>query len=161
MRNHRYREANKGTHIGSQSSVAAQHKDHVELTRERRHDLNDPRVLGASDALNRHQKRHLVFRGERLERVGHAIEAHRPLSLEQLTLPSQFAAGVGNALRHLLAARAGDGAGGQGSLVEGLWAEGVAVGKGCLLARDGTHADALIDREAARLHDAFVEAPGL
>ncbi len=68
---------------------------------------------------------------------------------------------VGDPLGHGAAARPGDGARGERRLVQGRWAQGVAVGKGRLLARDGPHAHALIDRKAAGFHHALIQAPGL
>jgi hypothetical protein len=48
-----------------------------------------------------------------------------------------------------------------GRTLQRLQADVVGVGEGGLLAADGAHADALLDVEAARLDDAFFQAPGL
>src|SRR5207249_3761970 len=55
----------------------------------------------------------------------------------------------------------GNRAGGLRGVLQGVEADLVGVSEGRLLARDRAYADALLDVEAARLDDAFLEAPAL
>ncbi len=142
---HLHRQAHQRTHVGGELAVGPRDEHHLVFAAEARHHLRDARIARAALALDPLEQRDLFGGGERGDRVDRGIEGHRQLAR----------AGFHDARL----ARIGDGARRLCRVLQGVEADLVGVGERRLLARDGAHAHALLDVEAARLDDAFLEAP--
>jgi len=159
--NHGHREPDQRPHIRGQPAVGAKHEHHILLASERGHDLRDPGVLPAGNALDLHQQIDLLLGGENAQGIVSAIERGLGRGREDLTPPHEPLALLAHPGLGLAPSRSGNAARGVRGLHQGLRAERVAVGKGGLLPRDCAHANALVECIAARLHQALVQAPGL
>src|SRR5690606_12940143 len=141
------RQAHQRTDVTGDEAVGPGDEDRVVLGGKARHDLANPRV-GATGALfDALEQRHLGGGLERLDRIGAAIEPTPGAGLEARREP------------HRAGAAARDRAGRTGGLEQGVEADGIRIRERGLVADDGAHPDALVDRIAARLDDAFLEAP--
>jgi hypothetical protein len=145
---HRHRDPHQGAHVGRQVAIAAGHHHHLPGADQTGHDLLDPRIFGPGHGFEALQQLDLADIVEGVVGVVGPIEGGgrllRDLDLAGLATPA-----------------VGDGPCGVGGILERLQADVVGVGKGRLLAGDGAHTDTLLDVEAARLDDAFLQAPGL
>src|SRR5690606_34121242 len=124
-------------------------EDGVVLGREAGHHLPDAGIRGARAFLDALEQRHLGRRIQRLDRVVVTVQPARRARFEAPGKP------------YSTRATTGDRPGGARRLEQGLQADRIRVGEGGLVAGDGAHADTLVDRVAAGLHDAFLEAPAL
>ncbi len=146
---HVHAQAHQRAHVGGQQTVGAQHQHHVVFAAQAGHDLHHARVFGARQPVHLLQQRHLGVGVERAQRVGRAVEHAR-----------RAAAGVAGHFGAALA-RAGNAAHRVGGFEQGQLGNVVGIGEGGLLALYRANAKALFDVEAARLHQAFFQAPAL
>jgi hypothetical protein len=142
---HLHRHPNERPHVGGHEAVAARHHHDLVLAAEMRHHLNDPRVERPGVLFQAFEQGDLGGVRQAGERIVRVVEL-------------ACRAAVGH-LHRRIAAVTRDGAGGLRRRSQGVETDVVGVRERRLLAADRTHAHALVDREAARLHDAFLEAP--
>src|SRR6185295_2542930 len=147
LRDYLHRQAHERPHIGGERAVGARDQHDLVLAAEARDDLGDARVERAALALELLEQLHLVDGFERGHRIDRAVQGNRHLALIRFHP-------VGFSGRRY-------GAGRLRRVLQGVEADLVGVGEGGLLARDRAHADTLLDVEASRLDDAFLEAPAL
>ena len=139
--------AHERSHVGSQVAVRARHQDHFPGTGNMCHDLDDAGIERAGELFQPFEQLHLLGIREGRNRIVRHVERRR------------FATGQG---RH--AARSPGGSNGTGRLRRARkrrQADLVGIGKSGFLAAHGPHTNALVDVVAARLDDAFLQAPGL
>ena len=136
-----------GAH-GRAGAVGTGHQHHVVLGGQAGHHLHDTRVPRAGHAFDAFQQLDLLRAVQRGDRVQRGVE--------------QAALGHLGLVAHLDATAlpgGGNGAHRAGGVQQGGLGQVVRVGESGLLASDGAHTHALVDREAAALDDAFLQAP--
>ena len=148
---HRQTHAHQGTHVGRQRAVGAGHQHHVVLGSQPRHHLLDARIPGAGHFLDALEQGHL---GGAVQR-GNGVEGRIQLAAAR----HFFGLGLDAGLDAALLAGGADGAHGTHGVHQRGERDVVRVGKRGFLARNGAHAHALVDAEAAGLDDAFLQAP--
>ena len=142
---HLHGQAHERTHVRRERAVGARDQDHLVFPAEARHHLGDARVERAALALQLLEQRDLVRRFERGHRVDRPVQGNRDRRLAGPGFPALSGGG--------------DGAGRPGCILQRVEADLVGIGERRLFAGHRTHADALLDVEAARLDDALLEAP--
>ena len=144
----RDRAAHQRPDVGGETTVRTGDQDHFVFAGERGHDLHDARIERLGKTFETLEQLDLGFsrqRGDRIVRhVQRSAGGRRPQSGQNAVL-----------------AGGSDGAHGTRGVAQGARTDVVGVGERGLFAGDGAHADALVDVEAARLDDAFIEAPRL
>ncbi|ABA47973.1 hypothetical protein BURPS1710b_3335 [Burkholderia pseudomallei 1710b] len=146
---HRHRHAHERADVRRERAVAARDEHDVVFAGEPRHHLLDARVAAARHLLDALEQLHLRGRVERGERIGGQIQVAPRDALQRRRRADLL----------LAAARGRDRLRRDGRLADRLGRQVVRVRERGALAGDRAHADALVDAEAARLDDAFLEAP--
>src|SRR6267378_1620153 len=144
---HLHRQAHQRPHVGGDAAVGARDQHHLVLAAQARHHLRDARVERAAFPLQLLEQRYLVRGAEGGGRIDRAIQRQGERFLIRLD-PADLARS-GNRARRLC------------GILQRVEADLVGIGEGRLLAGNGPHAHTLLDVEAARLDDAFLQAPAL
>jgi len=145
--NDAYIETHQGAHIRREGAIAGDHHDAGVLAGETDVDLFHPRVQGAGEAVHGFQKGNALLLGQRCQRIDTGVQIPWLVSMPRL-------------YRSAIAAVPGDCTGGSRRLGEGGQQDLIGVGEAGFLAADRSHADTLVDIEAAFLDDAVFQSPG-
>jgi hypothetical protein len=145
---HRYRTADQRPDIGRHPAIRTGDHDHFVFAGQRSHDLNDARIESAGKTFQAFEQLDLGLGRQRGDRVIRNVK----LAAGRAVFQDRQRAALTNGA---------DGTNRVGSIVQRPQADVVGIGKGGLLAGDGAHTYPLVDVEAARFDDAFVEAPRL
>lgn len=140
-------QANQRANVACPGTVAGGHQHGIVHTTQAHADLGNTRIQAARVSVQALQKGHLVRLGHDIQRVICFIQWLVAAAFPGLHTTSLT--GAGNRPRSA------------NRLAQGRHADIVAVGEAGLLTGLGTHANALIDIEAAILDDAVLQHPGL
>ena len=146
---HGERQTHQRPHVGGNQTIGASDQHDVVLSGQSCHHLHDPGITRPGHPFDAFEQRDL----------GCGIHADDRIvaTIERMT---RRAFHPGREL-HPTGASARDRARGLSSRAQGLEADVVGVGERGLVATDRAHANAAIDREAARFDDALLQAPAL
>ena len=139
--------AHQRPHIGGHVAIRPRHQHDLPGAGDVRHDLGNARIEIAGKLLQAFEQLHFLRIGDRENRVVRHVE-RRGGPRRELRQRSRSAGGS-------------DGPRRLRRPLQGRQADLVGVGEGRLVAAHRAHADPLVDAVAARLHDAFFEAPCL
>ena len=155
---HLHRNPHQRPHIRRQHPVRTHHHHHVMLGGQTCHHLRHPRILAARIGLDPLQQPHLAGRLHRGNRIIHAVQQARCLPAP--TPPRRCSPRI----THPRAARTATACNRARCIRrrhQRLHIDLVRIRKGRTIPRDRTDPYPLLDRKAARLDDALVQAPAL
>jgi len=147
--NHTDRKAYERTHIGRDAAVESRNQHHIPFGCKRSHDLPNAQIAATRVAFNFMQKRDLGICRHCGNRIVSAVVVRCLLATK-----SAFVGGLSSPTPR-------EAAGGKCSFHEDLGADPVGVGKGGFFALHCAHSNALLNGEAAGLHNALVQTPRL